>query len=946
MPSDVTGGPRARVVARNLPLDMGGVAARVDVAEVDLLPKNPDGVLDLDDKHPKVAIRSARAIVAGDEISRIAAKSAKGPVSDLRLRLLGQDRFEATGQAEGGIPFKASGKVGTAAGKLAFFPQGLDLTAGGAQVHLDIPGRAAKVAVPQSMLDEALAGAPIARPKLTWQGPRLGTLAGALHFDGQQVPMTAKIGLGVAPDGWLRFGVSDVRLRSDGADIAVDLATRTAKITVPPAIIERKVEESARRELQNPALIWLGPNAARLEGDVPLTRLLGPDAGPGSLKLQAYADLAAKQGKIEARLNHLSLAGDDLSLTTTPATGLAAVHVSTALVARTLQKAKLDGLRVTEFAVPAPGQWRLRADLGGTALEAAGGFEARDGKLRFDIASLDMPSGADHIALRLDPAANLVRATVPEAALTRLIGAGAPLPDMALKLAPGGKLQTAGKFKLLGLPLPIRLDGTLSLGSDGQPRYAVARTRMVGIDVTAPLRWFGLTLGKLDPKGSWEGNTLKLAAGGLPPGMALHSLETGAGVLEVALRPDKALPGGAPGVRFDGRTLEVDPAAVLPLPGKVVSAHAGPSGFDFQIRLDGSKMDKFVKLPTGVTFDGQTFRADPSAAAGRPVPGTLTSLSAGPEGGQATIAVAPEVFAPLQKLPPGVKFDGTGFRVDPKQGKALPGRLTDARATGSGLALDLALTDKELKGDFNLGATGVAWDGQALTVDVSGGFAGTRATGAAVVDGDLVVEVGDGQSKPAASASGRVVAINHSGRARVMGFLMDNPSVELRPKTPGGQFDLQSLDKAAITVLGGKIIVPPAKLQELIKAKLGPADYKKLEPTYDGRRLTIRFPLPIGSIPFALRFEKTRDGNLQLAPSGFFGSIPLLEWPQRLIGLLLSPVTFLIPGADGVKIDLKAASGVALPDLKNVDATQEGLVLDFGGPSPAGSEIRSSENSR
>ncbi len=928
MPSDVTGSPRARVVARNLPLDMGGVQARVEVADVDLVAKTADGAIDFDDKHPKIEIHAARAIVSGEEIARIARESAKGPVDNLRLRLVGKDRFEARGTTDGGFPFVSHGKVGTEKGKLAFLPQALELTAKGAQIQVDIPGRAAKVAVPRALMDDALKSAPLANPKLNWLNPNLAAFSAGLKVDGQTVPMTAKVALGVAADGWLRFGLSDVRLKSDGADIKVDLATRTAEVTVPPALIERKVEEAARRELRDPSLTWLGPDYAKLEGDLPLSRLLGPKAAAENLHMVAYAKLAARSGKIEARLDQLSLQGEALSGSASP--GFATVHISAKLIERGLKQVPLGGLAVSSFDIPAPDRWRLQADLGGSALTAQGTFDQVDGTLRFKLSSLDMPAGADKIALRLDPAANLIRATVPEAALTQMLGASAPLPGLSLAVQPGGKLQTSGGFKLMGVTVPLRLDGKLSVAPDGSTRYAVETTRMFGVNVTAPLRWARKTLGDFDKKGTWEGNTLIMKPAGLPPGMKLESLETGKGVLEVALRLDQAMPGGAPGVRFDGETLAIDPAALVPLPGKITSAHAGPAGFDFQIHLDGARMDKFLKLPGGVTFDGQTFRADPSAAAGRPIPGTLTGLSAGKGGGKATFSLDPKVFAPLATLPKGVKFDGTGFRVDPKQGQPLPGKLIGARATPDGMALDLALTAAELKGDFNLGASGVAWDGHALTVDVSGGMPGARATGAAVVDGDLVVEVGDGKSAVPPGSAERVIKIAHKGRAKVMGFVMEDPLVELRPKSPDGAFDLQHLDKAAIAVKGGKIIVPPAKLQELIRAKLGRDDYKKFEPDFDGRRLTVHVPALIGRIPLALRFEKTSDGQLQLAPSGFFGKIPLLEWPQRLIGLLLTPVTWLIPGADGVKIDLKAASGVDLPGLKNVEATPEGLVLDFG----------------
>ncbi len=953
MPSE-TIGPRARVLLRNMPVDIGGAKARVSVAEVDIVAKGPDGILDLEDKNPKIDIHAARAIVPGTEVNRVAKQNAtaSGPVKSLDIRLLGSDRFEATGTVEGGIPFSATGKVGAAGGKLAFKAKGLDVSQLGVQVHLDIPGRQAKVAVPAGILESALRGEPVGAPKAPASGPKAGwplvspkiawsdaksfRLQSGLRLGADTVPVSAKVTLGVGnEDAWLRFGLSDVRLKAQGADIAVDLPARTAKVTVGADLVTAKVQEAAKRELQDPRLSWNGPNSARLEGNFPIARFLGQSpAGAEKLHMVANATLAAKDGKIQANLQDVTVTGKSLSFVARPQQNTGTVRVSTRFIADSLKAADLGGFAVKSFNWPAADQWKLEGDLSGTALTASGGFEQRDGKFVFHVDSLETGLGGDKVGLQLDPAANLIRASIPEKALAAMMGGSAPLEGMTLRVRKGGDLQAAGKLGLWKLKVPVKLDGKLSLGADGQPRYAIDRTNLYGVDVSGAMRLFGLTLGSLDKKGSWQGNTLLLKPGGLPAGTKLASLETGNGVLHAGLRPNDALPGGAKGIRFDGRNLEVDPAVLLPLPGRVTAAKVDNEALTVDVALDRQKLQKLVAVPGGVTFDGAAFRAEPSAVAGRAVPGKLLALSAGAGGAEATFALDDSVFAPLSKLPAGVKFDGAGFRVDPKQGKDLPGRLTRVSGGPEGLALAFGLTASELKGKFDLGKTGVAWDGQAITIDPSHEIKGLKATGATILDGDLVVEVGDGKTRLPESTPEKSVTLRHKGRARIQGMLIEDATIEIRPKTPDAAWSLQDIAKSDIKVLGGKVIVPAKKLDELIRAKLGRDDYKKFRPEFDGRRLTIRVPALIGSLPLALRFERSGDGKLQLAPSGFFGSIPLLEWPQRLIGLLLTPVSWLIPGVDGLKIDLKAASGVNLPELKGAEATPEGLVLDFGDAPP------------
>lgn len=948
MPSEATG-PRARVLVRNLPVELGGARARADVADIDLVAKGKDGVLDLEDKKPRIDVNAARAVIPGSEVSRIARQSANGgPVRNLDFKLLGSDRFEARGTAMGAIPFVASGKVGAAGGKLEFRPGRVDLSHLGLQVALDIPGRRANVAVPPGILAAALRGEaldgptagkpardwPLADPGITWQDAESFKLRTGLRVDGQTVPLSATVGLGVGnEDGWLRFGLSDVRLEAQGAAIAVDLPARTAKASLPADLVTARVQEAARRELQNPRLSWNGAGFARLEGDLPLSRFLGEGAASGErLHLVADARLAAAAGKIEASLADVSVEGKALSFVAHPQRNAATVRVSARFVEDSLKRADLGGVAVKSFTWPAADRWRLQADLGGTPLEAAGSFGHRDGRLVFKIASLATEAGGDKVGLALDPANNLIRATVPEKALLALMGGSAPLEGMALKVRSGGALQTSGRFGVWKLKVPVKLDGTLSLGQDGKPRYAVDRTRFFGMDVTGPMRFLGISMGSLDKKGSWEGDTLVVNPAGLPAGMKLDGLETGDGLLRVDLKPGEALPGAAQGIRFDGETLEIDPAAAFPLPGKIEAARADGQALTFDVSLDRSKLQKLVQVPAGVTFDGASFKADPSAVAGRKIPGTLESLSAGPGGAEATFALHQEVFAPLSKLPPGVKFDGAGFRVDPKQGRDLPGRLTRVSGGVKGLALSFALTDKELQGNLNLGKTGVAWDGQALTIDPLQEVKGLKATGAAVVDGDLVVEVGDGRTEVPPSAPEKTLTLRHKGRAKLQGFIIENAAVDIRPRTPDTAWTLDNLPKADIKVHGGKIVVPSRKLDELIRAKLGDEDYEKFSPKFDGRRLIVHVPAILGRVPLALRATASSDGNLLLEPTGLFGNIPLLEWPQRLIGLLLKPVTWLIPGADGLKVDLRAASGVGLPKLQKAEATPEGLILDFGDP--------------
>ncbi|MBI6546293.1 MAG: hypothetical protein HY692_05830 [Cyanobacteria bacterium NC_groundwater_1444_Ag_S-0.65um_54_12] len=607
----------------------------------------------------------------------------------------------------------------------------------------------------------------------------------------------------------------------------------------------------------------------------------------------------------------------------------------TTMLARTIQHFAGSWLDLHKLDWSKPDIWHMEASLAGKPLSASGKVElTADGRLAFLIQRLQLQQGNSKLALRLDLSKKIVHATVPETFLQDSLRSILPLSQLAVKVHEGQRLMVTGRYQLWGLKLPLAVRGRLTLGEAGAVRYTIEEAQIGKYRMPDFMERLGINLSQIvrgDAK-AWEGNTYVVRNLRLPANLALNSLTTRQGSIEATLQIANGLPQKLRGISLLDNRLEIDPQAFFAFPGTIQKVQAAGDGLSLHIALDRQKVRSLVKTPEGITFDGTALYATPAAIARQPLPIRLLSISGGTKGLAVRFAIDPTLLDPLKRLPSGIQFTGTGFDIDPKQGRPLPGRLLSATGSAAGLKLRFALSDAELKAVWKSQHQGVAWNGQALLLDPAALPGKARATGVAVKAGDLEIELGDGTSFSPVAGADHEIHFAGTGPMQLRGIQIANIAAVIRPKQTDMPIRLDQLKAANIEIQGGRVTVPPATIDQILHQKLG-KDYEKLSPSFAGRRLVVQVPILFGRIPLALRFKKTADGNLQLVPTGFFGQFQLFEWPQRLIGSLLNPLSFLIPTPTSVKVNLQAAAasaGVKLPPLAEVSADASGLLLDFG----------------
>ncbi|MBI6545295.1 MAG: hypothetical protein HY692_00785, partial [Cyanobacteria bacterium NC_groundwater_1444_Ag_S-0.65um_54_12] len=871
----------------------------------------------------------------------------------------------------------AAGRIGVLGGRLAFSPQVVDLLPPPASVHLDIPQQQALVSIPSQTIERVLeslpkipqlkkAGPLVVKPHITWLGNNRFELGAGLVIGKETFSLAAQGQLAVSSDARLRLGLKDLHIDLGDAVVDVSLDKRIARASIPLATVQRDAA-SFLSGLHNVEARWLAPAMLQISGELdpakstskkptkvndlsaagvraPRLSLAIPPAAralmekwsaPGQkARLTIATALAAQDGKVVARINNVEFKGANFQVLARPQEGTASIMVSPDLLRQMLQRVAGAWGEIQQLRWTKPNNWRLAGTLGERAWEAGGTMAVTaQGKLVLDINSLRLQQGVGKIAVQPDLASGRVQVTLPETLLpTILRSAQLPLERPVLKVLAGNRLEASGRYRIWGIPLPIRTSGSLALGGEGDTaRYTIDSAWTGKLPVMGIMKRFGLTFARIASKNpnSWEGNTYTTQKLRIPPGLKLTGFTKRQGAVEATLQLASNLTAKLYGVQLTANRITVDPQTLLALPGSLRSVQADETGLALTLGLDRQKLQSYVKTAPGISFDGAALYATPEAIARRSVPIKLLALSGDTKGVTALFALKPALFEPLKRLPPGISFDGTGFRIDPKQGKPVPGRLTAVKGDATGLKLRFALSREELARSWKVSRQGVAWDGQAITFDTAALPGGARATGAVVKEGNLEVELGDRSLLPSPGADPEI-RFEGKGPIRVKGFLADRLSAILRPRRPDLPLSLDKLTDAAIEVTAGRIVVTPAALDQALRKKLG-ADYDKLAPRFDGRRLIVRTPAWLGHLPMALRFEKTTDGKLQLVPSGLFGQYRVAEFPQRAIGLLLSPLSFLLPRSNNRQVDLQeAAGGVKLPPLAGVMAKPEGLILDFG----------------
>ena len=283
--------------------------------------------------------------------------------------------------------------------------------------------------------------------------------------------------------------------------------------------------------------------------------------------------------------------------------------------------------------------------------------------------------------------------------------------------------------------------------------------------------------------------------------------------------------------------------------------------------------------------------------------------------------------ASLSELPKGLALEGNILKVNPPELALLPGPLRDVTVEGAGVRLVAELPDSAIEERLPVLGPGIQWKDGQVAIDLEAWSPGTRVREARIEDGALHLGLGEASAPRGRSDGVAAVSVRTEGRMSVQGFVLENADLSVRPPA-GGALAMDKVTPADVTLHKGRILVTPTKLDALLRRSLG-KDYDRMKPCLEDGRLVVRDG-PLG-LPLALRLEAGDDGLLKLRPASVLGNSRLLEVPQRLLGLLLTPVTALVPDDPRQSIDLAKLSGAGLPRLRDVEVTDEGIWLDFGG---------------
>lgn len=927
---------KAHVKIQDMPLRMGPLDAHVEVADAEFLPNPGASAIDLKDGTPNVKLHAARLGVSSGKLKDAVAEATKDSGSNVHLALKGQDRFELSGTYQSTIPFKVQGQLSAASGKLAFTPETADLSAMGASIRLDMLHQQAKAVVPNAVLEASLAEAKVLEdPKLSWTGPQHLALDTRFVSGKPPIPLHVEAEASVQPSGKLRLTLEPMKLKFDQVDVRFDLGKQQATASVPGSLLQKKLQE-VLSPLEHPRLSWKDSNTAELKaslplrGAAPLAALVGP-----KVPVTATVDLVPMGQQLGIKLQDLALQAPGVGMTLRPGEAKAHVALSNEVMFKALAAADLGPLKLKSLDWKDSATLHLGGDLAGNQVDLqAVLMPPTKRRLALQIQSLSLLQGKERIGMQVAPS-GMVTATLTAANLQALAQANAPLKNVAITLEPGNRVKVRAQTKVNGIDVPVQISGKLDLTSNGQ--IALKIERAYNVNLGGRLKDMGLTLERLLPDAPWKSGGTLLIPFELPQGVKLSSLATTAhGTVEAKIQGmELKLPDG---VRFDGNTIEMDVEKMTGLPATVSKVSGGAEGLNLDLDLDRAKLRKVVTTalltpaPSAkpakpqVVFDGQTFLVPLETLAGSPIPGKLVGVAGGSEGIEGQLNVDDSVLKGLKDLPSGIQYEAGHFDIDPKLGKDLPGTLASVVGGPDGMVLGFKASPTDLQKLWTSTSPGLAWDGQALTVDPEG-FApglGAKVTRAVIKDDDLVLDLSDGTAMP--TTGGKVVRMENQGRVTVGGVILDDAKVEIRPKAGDLPWDLAHLDKGAIKLSGGKVTVPPAMLDEVFKKTLE-KDYDVYKPRIEDGMLVVDAPMPMH-----LKFSKTSDGKLSLVPERVGSNSS--EWGllDSVLSSVLTPLAWAASAAGMMNFDLKAKSGMDLPPLKDVSYTAEGLVLDFGTP--------------
>ncbi len=913
MSSEVRG---ARVLAYDVPVRLGSVEATAEAADLDLLPSQ--GAVNLDKATHPMAIHAARVDIPGSEIEQVVRRKAAGAGVNLAVRLAGHDSFVASGKARG-MPFAARGRLTTRKGKFAAVLNSVDITDHGIQAQVDVQAGKARVHASNAQLlrlvegasaglgrRSASGGAWLVDPELTWRSATNCVLSGKLPAALGGYPLKAEANVN-QPDakGTLGIHVGPIQVAVPGAPASVDLAAGTATAQISPSAIAKAIQ--AGPGWSGAKLRWLDGDHVKAQGDLvvpePLASLVGPTA-----RVQATASVAAVNGKVVAAVGRLQVSGDGFSLTYTPASKSGTAQVDTATLSRALDRISGGQVQVEKIQSTGDGQIQVQVKALGSLFDVTGKVAGvKDGKVVLQLEGIAALEGAAKIPVTVDPETGRIHATVPPEALAALPGVSS-LSQYKLTPLAGDRLAAASTRRWLGIPVPVQTVGSVALDSKGRIAYTVDGASVFGIPILGLLRMAGKSMQDLEG-GHWTGNTLRLTPK-LPGQLKLAAFHTQPGAFAVDLVPPESLSQAARGLDIHGNQLEFDPAEVMPLPGRVTSLSVDATGLVAGFQVDAAGLARLVRLPRGIAFDGKALSIDPEVALGRSLPGKLVKVSGSAAGVAATVALDPALLQRLHSLPRGVQLHGDTLEIEP-EAAGLPGHVESVSGGPNGIDVELAISRPELAGLWHFpAASGLAWDGQALTVDPAALQPGVqvRAEGIRVHKGDLVVDVGDGTPLPAPGKAPGLY-ISDPGVVQAKGMDIRGLQAVVTPGSPGAPVDLAHLGRDHVKVDAGQVRVSAAQIDQMIHKVMSPADLARYQPRFVNGKVHVTVHVAFFDVGLSLAFHKTADGKLELSPDGLIGS--------------------LLGGGHAMTIDIAKSLGIDIAPLKEVQAGSSGLTLTF-----------------
>ncbi|MEB3299016.1 MAG: hypothetical protein VKO21_05970 [Candidatus Sericytochromatia bacterium] len=932
--------PSARIQVRDLEVSLGQVEAKVHHGEIELGPAAGQDRLVLDEGvTPRV--KSAEASVAPSELVdavRAGLGEQGAAVADgLEVVLSDRDVFAVKGKMPTGEAYLLEGRVRHRGGRLLLAPTHGEARVEGLVARLNVPAGEATVRLTPKDVVERLSAVREASGRSHFVNPVVRPASdGQLQFsasvrDGERlIPLSAKVRPEVLQDGRLGLRLGDVRVEAAGHEARVDLTRGKASVEADWTELQRVIGGMLGPLVRETRVSADGTGGVKVVGTSTVGALVDlPNRrgvlGSKQVRVETSLGLApARDGRLEVAIRRFEAKGDVLQMTLDGTAGQLRTRVTREGLLALLAEVLGPDLPVKGVSRVSDGTFRARLAPGGSELEVEGSLSVHEGNLQVRLDALSLPGGGGRATLSGKGSA--LAATLPWPELARGLERQLPLRGLRILPAEDGRVTVEGRLSVLGVPLlPVRMQLRPSLDASGRMGADLERVQVAGAGVLGALGAVGLDLERLAGKGLFAGNRLQLEALPLPRGVEIKGMSTGEAGLTLALQVDPKALGVGPTVTFEGSALTFAAKATLGLPGPVTGVRLEQDAVVLDAGVTRTGLVDILPPSPGMEVEGTRLVMPLGLGVGEAEATRLQGVSVGPAGATLTVDAKPLVAAAAEDLPRGMKLEGNLLRMELPRPGGLPLGARRVTVDAQGVQLVMGLPGKGLEESLPDLGPGVRWADGGLEVDLEAWAPGAKVREARVEDGALRLSLGEADLTPP-RAMGAPVRVRTEGRMTVHGFVLEDAQVLVRPPADG-PLQLDKVGPKDVSLQHGRVLVPPAKLDLLLREAMG-EDHARMAPRLEGGRLVLQDG-PVG-LPVVMRVDAGKDGKLKLIPTSVLGNSPVLEVPQMLLGALLTPLTALFPEDARRSVDLAKVSGAGLPPLKGARITDEGLWLDFG----------------